>query len=114
MPARTLDVQEVVNANPLSAFQKRVIALCFLVVAIDGFDTAAIGYIAPALKAQWGADPGRGSRRFFAAGLFGLMAGAFVFGPLADRIGRKPVLVATTLFFGLATFGSPSPPTSRR
>jgi AAHS family 4-hydroxybenzoate transporter-like MFS transporter len=34
------------------------------------------------------------------------MAGAFVFGPLADRVGRKPVLVATTVFFGLATFAS--------
>jgi AAHS family 4-hydroxybenzoate transporter-like MFS transporter len=49
MPARILEVQEVVNANPLSAYQKMVIALCFLVVAIDGFDTAAIGFIAPAL-----------------------------------------------------------------
>jgi AAHS family 4-hydroxybenzoate transporter-like MFS transporter len=105
MPARTLDVQEVVNANPLSAFQKLVIALCFLVVAIDGFDTAAIGFIAPALKAEWAATPAQ-LAPLFAAGLFGLMAGAFVFGPLADRIGRKPVLVATTVFFGLATFAS--------
>jgi AAHS family 4-hydroxybenzoate transporter-like MFS transporter len=105
MPARILDVQEVVNANPLSAYQKMVIALCFLVVAIDGFDTAAIGFIAPALKAQWAATPAQ-LAPLFAAGLFGLMAGAFVFGPLADRVGRKPVLVATTVFFGLATFAS--------
>ena len=105
MPARILEVQEVVNANPLSAYQKMVIALCFLVVAIDGFDTAAIGFIAPALKAQWAATPAQ-LAPLFAAGLFGLMAGAFVFGPLADRIGRKPVLVATTVFFGLATFAS--------
>jgi AAHS family 4-hydroxybenzoate transporter-like MFS transporter len=105
MPARILEVQEVVNANPLSAYQKMVIALCFLVVAIDGFDTAAIGFIAPALKAQWAATPAQ-LAPLFAAGLFGLMAGAFVFGPLADRVGRKPVLVATTVFFGLATFAS--------
>jgi MFS transporter, AAHS family, 4-hydroxybenzoate transporter len=56
-PARILDVQEVVNAHPLSRFQKTVIALCFLVVAIDGFDTAAIGFIAPALRAEWGVTP---------------------------------------------------------
>jgi MFS transporter, AAHS family, 4-hydroxybenzoate transporter len=105
MPARILDVQEVVNAHPLSRYQKMVITLCFLVVAIDGFDTAAIGFIAPALKAEWAATPAQ-LAPLFAAGLFGLMAGAFVFGPLADRIGRKPVLVATTVFFGLATFAS--------
>jgi MFS transporter, AAHS family, 4-hydroxybenzoate transporter len=104
-PARTLDVHEVVNAHPLSRFQKTVIALCFLVVAIDGFDTAAIGFIAPSLRAEWGVTPAE-LAPLFAAGLFGLMAGAFVFGPLADRIGRKPVLIATTIFFGLMTFAS--------
>jgi MFS transporter, AAHS family, 4-hydroxybenzoate transporter len=61
-PARILDVQEVVNAHPLSRFQKTVIALCFLVVAIDGFDTAAIGFIAPSLKAD-GASPPPSSPR---------------------------------------------------
>jgi MFS transporter, AAHS family, 4-hydroxybenzoate transporter len=105
MSARTLDVQEVMNTHPLSRYHKMIIALCFLVVAIDGFDTAAIGFIAPALKAQWAATPAQ-LAPLFAAGLFGLMAGAFLFGPLADRIGRKPVLVATTAFFGLATFAS--------
>lgn len=107
MSQRQLDVQEVVNAHstPLSAFQKRVIFLCFLVVAIDGFDTAAIGFIAPALKAGWGATPAE-LAPLFAAGLFGLMAGAFVFGPLADRFGRKPILTVTTIFFGLATLAS--------
>ncbi|HEU0222428.1 MAG TPA: MFS transporter [Paracoccaceae bacterium] len=105
MPARTLDVTDVVNAQPLSSFQKLVIVLCFLVVAIDGFDTAAIGFIAPALKAGWGVTPAE-LAPLFAAGLFGLMAGAFIFGPLADRIGRKPILALTTAFFGLATLGS--------
>jgi AAHS family 4-hydroxybenzoate transporter-like MFS transporter len=106
MPSsRSIDVQDVINENPLSGFQKLVIALCFLVVAIDGFDTAAVGFIAPALRAEWGVTPAQ-LAPLFGAGLFGLMAGAFVFGPLADRWGRKPVLVATTAFFGLATLAS--------
>jgi MFS transporter, AAHS family, 4-hydroxybenzoate transporter len=37
----------------------------------------------------------------FSAGLFGLMLGALAFGPIADRVGRKPVLIFCTLFFGL-------------
>jgi MFS transporter, AAHS family, 4-hydroxybenzoate transporter len=80
---RSINVQDFIDRHALSRFQMMVVALCFLVVAVDGFDTAAIGYIAPALKAQWKVTPAQlGS--LFGAGLFGLMAGAFVFGPLAD------------------------------
>lgn len=56
-PARTIDVQDFINSRPLSRYQLTVLILCFLVVAADGFDTAAVGYIAPALRAQWGVTP---------------------------------------------------------
>ena len=67
---RLVDVQDVINSHPLSRFQVSVVALCFLVVAIDGFDTAAIGFIAPALKAGWGVTPAQ-LAPLFGAGLFG-------------------------------------------
>ena len=53
----TIDVQNFINSHTLSRFQKLVIALCFAVVAIDGFDTAAVGFVAPALKIQWSLTP---------------------------------------------------------
>src|SRR3954468_23976888 len=86
-PAGTIDIQEFINSRPLSRYQIMVIVLCFLVVAADGFDTAAVGYIAPALRAQWGATPAQ-LAPLFGAGLFGLMAGGFIFCPLADKGGR--------------------------
>ena len=106
MPSpKTIDIQDVVNARPVSGFQKLVILLCFLVVAIDGFDTAAVSFIAPALRGIWKLTPAQ-LAPLFGAGLFGLMIGAFVFGPVADKFGRKPVLVIATMFFGLATLAS--------
>ena len=50
---RTIGIQDVVNSRPVSRFQKLVILLCFLVVAIDGFDTTAVSFIAPALRTAW-------------------------------------------------------------
>ncbi len=104
-PAQTIDIQEFINARPFTRYQITVLILCFLVVAADGFDTAAIGFIAPALRAQWNLTPPQLSL-LFVSGLGGLMAGAFVFGPIADRIGRKAVLIFATIGFGLASIAS--------
>ena len=56
MPAagRSIDVQAFLDEHPFSAYQWLVFALCFFIVLLDGFDTAAIGYIAPSLVAEWG------------------------------------------------------------
>ena len=52
-----IDVQAFIDAQAISAFQLRVLSLCFLIVALDGFDTAAIGFIAPALAHDWQLSP---------------------------------------------------------
>jgi len=106
MPANnTLNVTTFIDRQPLSPFQVTIVVLCFLIVAIDGFDTAAIGFIAPAIRAEWHLTPAH-LAPLFGAGLGGLMAGAFLFGPMADRFGRKNVLVLSVLFFGLASLAS--------
>lgn len=99
---KTVTIDTIVNSSKLSAYQISVLALCFIIVAIDGFDTASIGYIAPALRQEWGLSaPELGPA--FGAGLFGLMIGAFLMGPIADRIGRKASILGSMLVFGLGT-----------
>lgn len=100
--ANVIDVQEFINSHKLSPTQILLLVLCFLIVAIDGFDTAAIGFIAPAIKADWGLSPAQ-LAPLFGSGLFGLMVGAFAIGPFADRHGRKAVLIFAVLFFGAAS-----------
>ena len=76
-----------------------MVALCGLVVALDGFSTQAIGYVAPAIAHDW--HLGREALSpVFASGLIGLMIGALTFGPVADRFGRKRIIIGCTAFFG--------------
>jgi AAHS family 4-hydroxybenzoate transporter-like MFS transporter len=100
-----VDVQAFIDGHPVSPLQRLLLFLCFLVIAIDGFDTAIIGFIAPAIRAEWGLNVTQ-LGPLFAAGLFGLMIGAFAVGPLADRHGRKTMLVVSMIVFGAASLAS--------
>ncbi len=98
-PGASIDVQQFIDNQPFSRFQWIILILCFLIVAADGFDTAAIGFIAPVLAKEWGVSRAH-LGPVMSAALFGLAAGALVAGPLADRFGRKRVLVGSVLCFG--------------
>ncbi len=106
MPAdRRIDVQAFLNEHPFSSYQWLIFALCFWIVLLDGFDTAAIGYIAPSLVTEWGVER-PALAPVLSAALFGLAFGALSAGPLADRFGRKAVLVGSVLLFGVACLAS--------
>ncbi len=98
--AAPIEVAEFIDRQPVGGFQLKLLLTCAAVLFLDGFDTQAIGYVAPALAREWGLTKAA-IGPVFSAGLFGLMIGALLFGPLADRIGRKRIIILSTLAFGL-------------
>ena len=76
------------------------IALCFIVALIEGFDLQAAGTAAAGLRQTFALDP-KMMGWVFSAGIIGLLPGAFFGGWIADRIGRKNILIAAVLLFGV-------------
>jgi AAHS family 4-hydroxybenzoate transporter-like MFS transporter len=88
-------LSDVLDSAKLSRFQYGVFALCALAVFVEGFDTQVIGYVAPALGKAWALRPGA-LGPVFVGGLFGLLGGSLLIAPLADRFGRRTIILWST------------------
>jgi len=105
-PPTRIDVAAVIDRVRLSRLQWITISLCGLVAILDGFDTQAIAFVAPVIAREFGVEMSAFGP-VFGAGLFGLTVGALAFGPAADRWGRRPVIIASVLVFGLFALLTP-------
>lgn len=85
--------------------QIMVVLLCTVINMLDGMDVLIISYIAPAMAKDW-----RVSFEMlgvvFSAGLIGMMLGSIVIAPLADGIGRRPVVIGALAVMTIGAFGT--------
>lgn len=98
-----VDINEVIDRAKFNRFHFGVMCLCALLLIFDGYDLFIYGVVLPVLMDEWSLTPVQaGALGSYA--LFGMMFGAFIFGPLADRIGRKQGVMICFVLFSLATF----------
>jgi AAHS family 4-hydroxybenzoate transporter-like MFS transporter len=86
----------------LGGLQLRVAALCTLVQMCDGYDLNAIAWAAPSLISDWHLPPSTFAMAFLWSSV-GIMVGALSAGPIGDRFGRRPLLLASLTIFGIAS-----------
>lgn len=100
-----MDIRALIDRHPMGPLQIRTVVLCGLTAMFDGFDLLAIGVAAPAMAGTLHITPAL-LGPLFSAALLGLMLGAFGLGPVADRIGRRWMVIGATAMFGIFTLGT--------
>jgi len=86
----------------IGALQIRVAVLCTLIQICDGYDINSIGWAVPSLIKAWHLPPPAFTTAFLWSSI-GIMVGALSAGPIGDRFGRRPLLLASLTIFGLAS-----------
>src|SRR5438105_3304246 len=102
----SIDIESVIDAAPIGGFIVKIVILCAMVALLDGFDTLAISYVAPVIADAWKL-PKQAFGPIFAAHYAGAAFGAAMFGVLADRFGRRPVIMVSTAIFGIFAMSTP-------
>lgn len=95
-------VETALENQRIGVLQIRVVTICTLIQMCDGYDIGAIGWSVPSLTHAWNL-PAPAFTLAFAFSNIGILIGALVASPCADRFGRKPLLMASVAIFGLAS-----------
>lgn len=100
-----LDVAEIVASRRFGQFQFGIVLLSLLAMFSAGFVTQIMNSVAPAVARSMGVNPGA-LAPVFAYAAYGGLIGLLFLAPVADWIGRKPVLLGSMALFTVATLGS--------
>src|SRR4249919_3620917 len=103
MAVAALSTTEAALENQrLGGLQLRVAALCTLVQICDGYDVNSVAWAVPSLIRDWHLPPSTFTMAFLWSSI-GIMVGALPAGPIGDRFGRRPLLLASLTIFGIAS-----------
>jgi MFS transporter, AAHS family, vanillate permease len=99
------DIRKALDEGEMSRFQWAAVAVCVMLIMLDGFDVLVMAFTAAPISAEWklsGAELGL----LFSAGLFGMAAGSLFLAPWADRFGRQPIILLCLLLISVGMLAS--------
>jgi benzoate transport len=99
------DPRHALREGSMTSFQVVVVVICVVLNMVDGFDVLAMSFTAPLVAREWGVDPAT-LGVLLSAGLVGMGTGAIFISPIADVMGRRAVIILSTVVMSLGMFAS--------
>lgn len=101
----TTTIRDLIDRAPMSRFQMIAVAVCVGLNMLDGFDILVMAFSASAVTAEWSLT-GQQLGTLLSAGLVGMAAGALLLAPLADRFGRRAIVLAAVTITSAGMLGA--------
>jgi len=86
-------IEQAMEERPLGWYQWRILFICFICLMVDGFDAQSLAYVAPVMRQELGISTSA-LGLIFSSSLIGMLFGAFLLSPLADKFGRRPLMIS--------------------
>ncbi|MBB6446266.1 MFS transporter [Bacillus benzoevorans] len=99
---KTLNANEIYDKGIFNRYHFNLLFWLFVIIIFDGYDTAIYGAVVPILMEEWSLTPVEAGA-IGSYTVMGTVAGAFIFGLMADKIGPKKVTMISVLIFSVFT-----------
>ncbi|MFT5775476.1 MFS transporter [Hyphomonas sp.] len=97
------DPREILAKSPMRGMQIAAVAMCVGLNALDGFDVLSISFASPGIAAEWNMD--RAALGIvLSMELIGMAIGSILIGSIADRIGRRPTILACLVIMAVGMY----------
>lgn len=95
-------LQRFLDESKFKRFHYSLVFWCLLIISFEGYDLVVYGSVVPTLIKEWSLTPIEAGV-IGSYGLFGMMFGSIILSLLADRFGRKKLLIISVIFFSVFT-----------
>ena len=103
MAIARIDTSALVDQSSFGKSQVWIFLLCFMAMVVDGYDLQIIGVAAAGIREALSLEP-TVLGLVITAGQVGVILGALVLAPFADRVGRKWLIIGSCVIFGAFSF----------
>ncbi|HHG5270306.1 MFS transporter [Acinetobacter baumannii] len=95
-----MDIFNELKTRPMNSYRWLLVGLCILLNIVDGYDVQVMSFTAASVSKEW-ALSGSVLGILISLGLVGMAFGSLFIAPIADRVGRRTIILSCLLLSGI-------------